>query len=183
MNQFFEGLANQNNAPVSSKLTQENFNLRAGGYITLTKGIISINISFWADVYKSSYPGYTSVDDCDWDFCDTFVSGVKVDSISKFNSALNTMGLSSISESLNIDDKDIREQIIKCIVNSKAYEAVFGHLELFDSLTAKAKREVVLNYSIANYDKCSAYALNQHGLSDSRDTKPSLEELIKLKKK
>lgn len=183
MNQFFEGLANQNNAEVTSVVTKENSNLRAGGHITVSKGIISINITFWADVYNSSYPGYTYIDDCDWDFCDTFVSGVKVDSISKFSEGLKTMGLSSISESLNISEKDIREQIIKCIANSKKHKSVYGNLQLFDALTAEAKREVVLNYSIANYEKCNAYTLNQHGLSESPNTKPSLEELIKLKKK
>lgn len=181
MNKFFEGLASQNNAEVTSVVTADNFNLRAGGYITINKGVVSMNISYWADVYRSSFPGYTSVDDCDWDVDDTFISGVRVDSISKFNEGLRTMGLSSISESLNIDDKDIHEQVIKCIANSKTHELVFGHLKLFNALSAEDKRKVVLNYSIANYDKCNPYTLNQHGLSESPNTKPSLEELIKLR--
>jgi len=78
MNQFFEGLANQNNAEVSSTNIKEDFNIRAGGTMTIVKGIVSLDISWWADVYKSNYPGYVSVEDCDYDEANTFINGIKI---------------------------------------------------------------------------------------------------------
>jgi hypothetical protein len=182
MNQFFEGLANQNNATVTSVVTQENCTLRAGGYITITKGLMSINISYWADIYKSIYFGYVSVDDRDWDTLETSIGGVKIDSLSKFNEGLGNMGLTSVTNTLKISDDEIRDEINKAIESSKVFKSVFKGLKLFDSVSFEEKKNAVLNYSILNYDKCSAYALNQYGFSESPNTKPSLEELLKFKK-
>lgn len=183
MNQFFEGLANQNNAEVTSVVTQENSSLNAGGYLTITKGIISMDITYWANLYKSIYPDCISVDDSDWDTLDVYISGVKIDSISKFNEGLTNMGLTSISNNLKISDDEIRQEIYKALDKSKIVRAVFDDLKLFDLMTFDERKKVVLDYSIANYEKCNAYNLNKYGLSESPNTKPSLEELIKLKNK
>jgi len=181
MNQFFEGLANQNNAEVTSVVTQENFNVRAGGYIDINKGLISISISYWADLYKSIYPGFVSVDDRDWDMLETYIGGVRVDSISKFNEGLANMGLSSVSNDLKISDEEINNEIYKAISESKIFKGVYKGLKLFNSATIEERKNAVLEYSILNYEKCNAYTLNQYGFSDSKDTKPSLEELLKFK--
>jgi len=183
MNQFFEGLANQNNAEVTSVVTQENSSLNAGGYLTITKGIISMDITYWANVYKSIYPGCISVDDSDWDTLNVYISGVKIDSISKFNEGLTNMGLTSISNNLKISDDEIRQEIDKALDKSKIVKAVFDDFKLFDLMPFDERKKLVLDYSIENYEKCSPYTLNKYGFSESPNTKPALEELIKLKKK
>jgi hypothetical protein len=181
MNQFFEGLANQNNAEVSTTNIKESFNIRAGGTMTIVKGIVSLEISWWADVYRSNYPGYVSVDDHDYDERDTFINGIKIDSISKFNEGLTNMGLSSISKHLQISREEVKNQILKVVKESKAYKQVYGNCQLFDLLTSKEKREVVLGDAIANYDKVSEWALRNYGIIDKDSPKPTLEELIKIK--
>ena len=100
MNTFFEGLANQNNASITSTLKDDTSSLQAGGILIITKGIISIELSYWTTVYKHRIDGYVMADDWDWEIRNTFVSGVKVDSLDKFNDGLINMGLSSISKSL-----------------------------------------------------------------------------------
>jgi hypothetical protein len=182
MNQFFEGLASQNNAEVTSVVTQDNFTLRAGGYVTITKGIVSINISYWSDVFKSNYPGYALNEDMDWDILDTHIGGVKIDSLSKFNEGLTNMGLSSVSSNINIKDDDIKSEILKCIEASDVFQSVFKGLKLFNCLSRDEQKKIVLEYSILNYDKANSYTLNRYGLSESSNTKPSLEELLTLKK-
>ncbi len=181
MNQFFEGLSNLNNAKVSSANIKEDFNIRAGGTMTIVKGIVSLNISWWADVYKSQYPGYVSVEDHDYDECDTFINGIKIDSMSKFNEGLTNMGLSSISQNLKISTEEVRDQILKVVKDSKAYKQVYGHCQLLNLLTIEEKREVVLGYAIANYDKVTEWTLRSHGIIDKDSPKPTLEELIKIK--
>lgn len=182
MNQFFEGLANQNNAEVTSVSSKESASLNLGGYLTITKGIISMDISYWCNLYASMYPDCISVDDSDWDGMGVSIGGVKIDSISKFNEGLTNMGLSSVSDNLKISDDEIRKEIYKAVGKSKMVKAVFGNSKLFDLMTFDEKKKVVLDYSIKNYEKCNPYTLNQYGLSESPNTKPSLEELLKLKK-
>jgi hypothetical protein len=181
MNQFFEGLANQNNAEVSSTNIKEDFNIRAGGTMTIVKGILSLDISWWADVYKSNYPGYVSVDDHDYEESNTFINGIKIDSMSKFNEGLTNMGLSSISQNLKISTEEVRDQILKVVKDSKAYKQVYGNSQLLNLLTIEEKRELVLGYAIANYDKVTEWTLRNHGIIDKDSPKPTLEELIKIK--
>jgi hypothetical protein len=182
MNQFFEGLANQNNAEVTSVVTKDNSSLRAGGYLTINKGLVSINISYWADVYESQYPGYVSIDNLDYSISDTTIGGVKVDSLSKFNEGLGNMGLTSIVENLKISDDDIRNEIDKSILASNSFKGVHKGLKLFESLTYEEKKKVILDFSIENYDKANPYSLNKFGLCESPTVKPSLEELKELAK-
>ena len=181
MNQFFEGLANQNNAEVTSVVTQENFTLKAGGYVTITKGLISIEISYWSDLYRSIYPGFASVEDTDWDILETRIGNVKIDSLSKFNEGLGNMGLTSVTNNLKISDEEIMNEIYKAMGESELFKSVYKGLKLFDSAPFDERKKVVLEYSILNYEKCSPYALNKYELSESPNTKPSLEELINLK--
>lgn len=178
MNQFFEGLANQNNANVSSSNVVDNFSIRAGGGMTITKGIVSVEITYWADVYKSHYPGYTSIDDLDYDEANTYISGVKIDSISKFNEGLNNMGLSSISNQIKINSNDIKNEIYKAVQSSEAHKVIFPNLELFDLLSNEKQREVVLDYAIGNYDKTGAWTLHKYGLIESQKEKPTFEEFM-----
>jgi len=180
MNQFFEGLANQNNAEVTSVVTKDNSSLRAGGYLTINKGLVSINISYWADVYESQYPGYVSIDDVDYNIDDTTIGGVKVDSLSKFNEGLGNMGLTSIVENLKISDDDIKNEIDKSIVASSSFKGVYKGFKSFDSLSYEEKKKIVLDFSIENYDKANPYTLNKFGLCESANIKPSLEELKEL---
>lgn len=178
MNQFFEGLANQNNANVSSTNVKDNFSLRAGGSMTITKGIISREISYWADVYKSHYPGYASIDDLDYDENNTYINGIKIDSMSKFNEGLANMGLSSVSEGLQITSDEIKNEIYKAVKNSDAYKVVFPDLELFDLLSKDEQRQVVLDYVINDYAKASEWTLKQYGLIESSGTKPTFEQFM-----
>jgi hypothetical protein len=181
MNQFFEGLANQNNAEVSSTDVKDNSTLRAGGKMTINKGMISMDINYWADVYKSRYIGFASIDDMDYEQGHTYINGIKIDSISKFNEGLNNMGLSSISEQLKITNDEINNEICKAINDSYSFKHVYSDLELFESLDKEKQKDVILDYAIGNYDKIDSWTLHRYGLIDKDSPKPTLEELIKIK--
>lgn len=183
MKTLFEGLANQNNASITSTLKNDSSDLRAGGRLVITKGIISIELNYWTNVWKHRIDGYIVADDWDWDTLNTFVSGVKVDSLTKFNEGLTNMGLSSISKSLELTNDEIRDEIMKAVDISPSVRCLFPGKKLFNSLSREQKRKIVLDYSISNYDKAQAWELNNLGLSESPNTLPSLEELIELKNK
>jgi hypothetical protein len=182
MKTLFEGLANQNNASITSTLKNDTSDLRAGGRLVVTKGIISIELNYWTNVWKHRIDGYIVADDWDWDTLYTFVSGVKVDSLSKFNEGLTNMGLSSISESLKITNEEIRDEIMKAVDVSPSVRSLFPGKKLFNSLSREQKRKIILDDAIVNYDKADAWQLNNLGLSESPNTLPSLEQLIEIQK-
>lgn len=185
MNNFFEGLANQNNAVVSIVSTEDTSALNASGVVKISKGIITLEISYWASVWKYRVDKYVVADDTDWEIRNTFISGVKVDNINKFNEGLANMGLSSVSKSLELTNDEIREQVYKAIDASPSLKAIFKNKRLYNALSIEEKRKITLEYAIENYGKnsYSAWELNNLGLSESSNTIPSLEQLIELKNK
>ena len=188
MKTLFEGLANQNNASITSTLKEDTPALKAGGVLIITKGIISIELSYWTDVWKYRIEGYVVSEDWDWDIRNTFVSGVKVDSLTKFNEGLTNMGLSSISSSLKLTDDEIRDEIFKVLDSSPSIKSLFNGKRLYNALSLEEKRKVMLDHVIDNYGKkdpssADAWELNRLGLSESSNTLPSLEQLIELKNK
>ena len=188
MKTLFEGLANQNNASITSTLKEDTPALKAGGVLIITKGIISIELSYWTDVWKYRIEGYVVAEDWDWDIRQTFVSDVKVDSLTKFNEGLTNMGLSSISSSLKLTDDEIRDEIFKVLDSSPSIKSLFNGKRLYNALSLEEKRKVMLDHVIDNYGKkdpssADAWELNRLGLSESSNTLPSLEQLIELKNK
>lgn len=183
MNQFFEGLANQNNAKVTSEVKGDNSSITCAGYLTLTKGIISMEISYWSGVHKTSYNGYAGLDDVDWNTESEYVNGIPVDSLNKFRDSLTSMGLSRVSDSMVISDKEIINEIAKAIESSDLFNYVYKDYKLFELQSDEKQKEIVLDYAIENYDKITTYTLYRYGLCNSRENedKPTLEELIKIK--
>jgi hypothetical protein len=182
MNNFFEGLANQNNAKVTSTIHSYNDGLRAGGSITITKGSISIDISYWADVYKNGLvDGYITIDDYDWNLGSTYISGVEIDSLSSFTKALKDMGLSTVSQSLQISNDEIRPEIFKAIESSDSVKNVFKGYKVWNLLNDEQKKNVVLNFAIDNYDTIKPNQLRHVGIIGTEDKIPSLESLINMK--
>ena len=182
MKNLFEGLANQNNAQATYVAVEDHSGLRVGELIKITKGIVSIDLSYWGEVWPSKYEGYVALDDWDYDVRNTYISGVKIDSLSKFNEALKNMGLSSVADSLKISEEDIKEQVYLAVANSPSVKKFYDGKVLFTGLPFEQRRKIVLDYSISNYDKAQAWELNNLGLSESPSILPSLEELTKLSK-
>ena len=183
MKNLFEGLANQNNAKATYVAVKDTSGLRVSGLIKITKGALSVDLSYWGEVWTSKYEGYISLDDWDYDMTNTYISDVKIDSISKFNEALKNMGLSTVADSLQISQEDIKEQVYLAIANSPSVKKFYDGKVLFTGLPFEQKRKIVLDYAIKNYDKVSNWELETYGLNhpDSPKEKASLEYLTKLK--
>lgn len=183
MKNLFEGLANQNNAKATYVATKDTSGLRVGGHIKITKGILSVDLSYWGDVWTSKYDGCINLDDWDYDIMNTYISGVKIDSISKFSESLKNMGLSSVADSLQINQEDIKEQVFLAVADSTSVKKFYDNHIFFTGLPFEQKRKIVLDYAIKNYDKVNNWELEAYGLNhpDSPKEKASLEYLTKLK--
>jgi hypothetical protein len=180
MNQFFEGLANQNNAEVTSVVTKNNsFTMDVGGTLVVTKGILSLEVNYWARVYESnSYSKCLHTDNLDWDYDNYYINGVKIDSISKFNEGLNNMGLSSVSKLMEIEQKEIKTEVLKVLFIDENISKVFDGMVFFDSLSNEEQKQLFIDYAISNYDKLGIYEMKKYGIIEQSEEKPSYEEFL-----
>jgi hypothetical protein len=180
MNQFFEGLANQNNAEVTSVVTKKNaFTMNVGGSLIVTKGMLSLKVNYWAGVYESNrYSKYLHTDDLDWDYDNYYINGVKIDSISKFNEGLNNMGLSSISKLMEIEQNEIRTEVLKVLFSDENISKMFDGMVFFDSLSNEEQKQLFIDLAIQDYDKAYPYDMKRHGIIEQSEEKPSYEEFL-----
>ena len=180
MNQFFEGLANQNNAEVTSVVTKNNaFTMNVGGTLVVTKGMLSLEVNYWSGVYESNrYSKYLHTDDLDWDYGNYYINGIKIDSISKFNEGLNNMGLSSISKLMEIETCEIRTEVLKALFNDKTIPRVFDGMVFFDSLSYEEQKQLLIDLAIHDYERVYKHDMVKYGIIEQSEDKPSYEEFL-----
>ena len=180
MNQFFEGLANQNNAEVTSVVTLKNdFSINLSGGLIISKGLISMKINYWSGVYNSHrYEGYVSSDDLDWEESEFYVSGLKVDSMSKFKEGLIEMGLSSVFNSMEISHEEIRKEVLKSMLDNTLFKKVFGKKKFLELLSMEEQKDLFIEHAKSNYETSSIYEMKKYGIIDQSEEKPSYEEFL-----
>jgi len=180
MNQFFEGLANQNNAEVTSVVTKNNaFTMNVGGTLVVTKGMLSLEVNYWSGVYESSrYSKHLHLDDLDWDCGNYYINGIKIDSISKFNEGLNNMGLSSISKLMEIEPGEIKTEVLKVLFSDESISKMFDGMVFFDSLSYEEQKQLFIDLAIHDYDKVYHHDMKSYGIIEQSEQKPSYEEFL-----
>ena len=181
MNNFFEGLANQQNAEITWLPKKDTSTLQSNGILEFTKGILSFDVNYWANVYSYRYDGYIVIEDADWDISKYYIDGVKIDNITSFKDGLKNMGLGTIANTFEVKNDEILNAVYHSIANSESVSAIFPNKKVYNLLRIEEKQKIVLDYSIVNYDKANPWELNNLGLSESPNTLPSLEQLIEIK--
>ena len=183
MKNLFEGLANQNNATISSEhISESSASVRLSGRIKITKGVLSFFVNYWGDVYESDkYVEFVHLSDIDYDFTEAQLSGVRIDSMNSFKEGLKSMGLSSVSDLLDIKDHEVINEITLSVQESSLVKKLFNNKPIWEALPMGDRKSIVLENAIKNYDKANAWELNRYGLSESSNTLPSLQELITMK--
>jgi hypothetical protein len=127
------------------------------------------------------YEGYVSVDDYDWDIRSTYISGVKIDSLDNFTKALKDMGLSTVSQSLQISNDEIKAEVFKAISTSDSVKNVFKGCKVWNLFSDEQRKEIVLDLAINNYETIKPNQLRCVGIIGSDEKIPSLESLIKMR--
>jgi hypothetical protein len=180
MNQFFEGLANQNNAEVTSVVTKKNaFTMNVGGSLLVTKGMLSLEVNYWSGVYESNrYSKHLHTDDLDWDYGSYYINVVKIDSISKFNEGLNNMGLSSISKLMEIEPNEIKTEVLKVLFSDESISRMFDGMVFFDSLSNEEQKQLFIDLAIQDYERVYKHDMIKYGIIEQSEDKPSYEEFL-----
>lgn len=154
MKNFLSNFAN-----IDTEVTSDNANLSVSpeffGAIDIHKGHLKMTISFYSRMYVSKYRNYVRLDD--WDINDTTnisFSGMPIDSLSALKTMLNSSGLTTVANGLEISNEEYRKEIAIQIEQSKQFTDLFGkRAKMFDALSDMQKNKVKLEYAIENYDK------------------------------
>jgi len=140
--EIFRFLGDIKNAEVTTNVVKENVYPEINGTISLSKGIFKAEYTWWCRVcpmYKME--DYIVIDDLEFECNTESIEGLPIDNFSQFRQGLIDHGMKSVSESLTIDDSEVRKIIISTIPNHKYYRALFNLKRLFSTLSDEEKKK------------------------------------------
>ena len=140
--EIFRFLGDIKNAEVTTNVVKENVYPELNGTITISKGIYSVEYTWWGRVspmYKME--DYITVDDLEFEGNIESIEGLPIDNFSQFRQGLIDHGMKSVAESLTIDDEEVHNLIKATIPNHKYYKVLFGDKRMFSSLSDDEKRK------------------------------------------
>lgn len=187
MENIFSGLEVLN-GEVSSKILGDSFHLNLSGEIEVTKGNLSCTYNFWCNTFEYKYAeNLIGFDDVDWDFCGAKLGNLPIDSLNTLKSKLAESGLTTLANSLEIDNHEIIKQISLHLASNKTLIKVYGKkFRIFENLSEEEQTILKLDYVISNYDSRGVYEKTQFNITedDEEGNKivPTLEQLNEFRK-
>lgn len=139
--EIFKLLGDIKNAEVTTSVVQENVYPELNGTISITKGILKVEYTWYGRVtpmYKMEE--FITIDDLEFDGLKESIEGLEIDNFHQFRQGLIDHGMKSVAESLTIEDSIIKEEIYKVIPNHKYYKALYGKKKFFNLLSIEEKR-------------------------------------------
>ena len=140
--EIFKFLGDIKNAELTTNVVKENVYPELNGTITISKGIYSVEYTWWGRVspmYKME--DYIVVDELEFESNIESIEGLPIDNFRQFRQGLIDHGMKSVAESLTIDDAEVSKIIKSTIPNHKYYKALFGDKRMFSSLSDDEKRK------------------------------------------
>ena len=140
--EIFKFLGDIKNAELTTNVVKENVYPELNGTITISKGIYSVEYTWWGRVtpmYKME--DYITIDDLEFEGNIESIEGLPIDNFRQFRQGLIDHGMKSVAESLTIDDAEVSKIIKATIPNHKYYKALFGDKRMFENLSDEEKRK------------------------------------------
>ncbi len=140
--EIFKSLANIKNAEVTTNVVKENVYPELNGTIAINKGVYSVEFTWWGRVsIMNKMENYVSMEDLEFETNSEIIEGLPIDNFAKFRQGLIDHGMQSVSDSLTIDNDEVRKEIYKSISTHKYYIALFGDKIFFNSLSEDEKKK------------------------------------------
>lgn len=134
--EIFKFLGDIKNAEVTTNVVKENVYPELNGTIKVTKGLYSVEYTWWGRVStKYKMEDYTVVDGLEFESNIETIEGLPIDNFSQFKQGLIDHGMKSVAESLTIDEEEVRKAIMETIPNHKFYKSLFGFKRLYNTLS------------------------------------------------
>ena len=140
--EIFRFLSDIKNAEVTTNVVKENVYPELNGTITISKGLYSVEYTWWwrvCPMYKME--DYIAIDDLEFEGSIETIEGLPIDNFAQFRQGLIDHGMKSVAESLNLDDSEVRDIIMATIPNHKFYNGLFGDKRLFATLSDEETRK------------------------------------------
>ncbi len=147
MEKFIKSLENLDQKQ-SVKIEEDGYQLGMTFIAKVSKGSFTQNFSCHYDVYTSEYDGYYAAEIVDCYQEESFIGGLKVDSLDKLKNKLDEWGFKGVADKLQIDDKDIDAELYEKIKTSPTTKHLFKGLKLFNCLSLKEKLIAQLKHKI-----------------------------------
>ena len=147
MEQFIKSLENLDQKP-SVKIEEDGYQLGMTFIAKVSKGSFTQNFRCHCDVYTSVYEGYFSAEIVDCYPEESFIGGLKVDNLDKLKSKLGEWGFKGVADKLDIDDKDVDNEIYENIKASPTTNHLFKGLKLYSASPVKERVIAQLKHKI-----------------------------------
>jgi hypothetical protein len=155
MKNILESLVNNGTEVTSIVKGELHSSIDVGGVVTITKGNLSMEVSFYTRLLKDY--GEVVTEDLEIQEESNFKLGdLKIDNLLKLKVTLVNSGLSSVAKNLEISDEEKNTEIYKAIQNSSKFKNFYGKKAvLIDTLSDKEIEIIKVNWLINNYDTLS----------------------------
>ena len=175
----------------NTEVTSNNANISISpefwGTIDVIKGSLSVKLSFFARMNKTRY-GSNLISLDDWEIneiSDVSFAGMPIDNLEALKNTMTNSGLTTVANSLKLDNKDYEREICIQISKQKIFNTIFGKDDMFyNILSDKDKTIAKLTYLINNIQKISIndYDLKDYLVKDEdgNNVKPTLEQLTEV---
>ena len=180
-------LSNFTNTDTEVKSNNANLSVypEFSGTMDVTKGLLTMKINFYARVYRMSHEDCISLDD--WDIQDTSdisFGGMPIDDLSQLKTMMNSSGLKTVANGLDISNEDYKREICIQLEKYKMFKNIFGKkARMFNLLSEQEKNSANLKFFIDNYNKISISSpfIQDFLIVDPEGNKslPTLEQLTK----
>lgn len=140
-------------ATITTNSVNFHHSFNTGGTVTIQKGKLSIDVSFYANLYESQLRNTVDFEEFEiTDYLNVTLGGIPIDNIDVFLASLRRDGMTTIANKLTLSDIDIKIEISKKLEEDKVFKAVFGKKTIVLSrFTNTEKENYYVQYAIDNY--------------------------------
>jgi len=143
--EIFKTLADMKSAKPTTNVIKENIYPEINGTLLITKGAVSLEISYYGrltPMYKLE--DYIVIDDLDYEvnYEKLNINELEIDDINKFRQGLIDHGMKSVADSLTLTESEIFDEINKAIPNHKYYKSLYGDKPYYTTLTDEEKKKI-----------------------------------------
>jgi hypothetical protein len=149
------------------------------GEVALTKGNFEQTQNYYFNRCEMTRFGYVDCDDWDIEEGYSKLGGLPIDSLHQLKSTLQSIGLSTLANSLGFEETERRKAVFLAIENSKGFKKQYGkNAKIWRALTDAEQKLVRLSYAIDNYDTCGEHDKRSFGIKSYDDEGEEIKNYV-----
>ena len=167
MKAILKGIEKMKNKELKSKIISESFSLSLGGQVEVKKGNFKSSFTYSCYVYElKDFNNLFYIDDLYIEDDYYFFNDLKIDSIEKFRSTINGLGINEIQNIFEISESEKIKFATESINKHEVLKKINSNFILLNTLTDEDKRKLLFeSKSIEELKKINKYTLGMFKLT------------------